>query len=200
MNLHTDGSTEPYMLACHRGVRRRDAPRDARRDEHGDLLHVRAEIALRVGGVLNRREVAKHFRIDIREDRFSYHRNQDSITVEAALHGIYVLRTCVEPGYLEPGEVVSSYKALAQVKRPSAPSIPTWTSAPSGHRTEDQVRAHVFLRMLSYYISWHMQARLAPLPFTDADKPAARAARQSAAAPAALSPKALAKATAKHTD
>ena len=71
---------------------------------------------------------------------------------------------------------------------------------PIRHRTEDRVRAHVFLRMLSYYITWHMHARLAPLLFTDDDKPAARAARQSPVAPAARSQRALAKAAAKRTD
>ena len=74
-------------------------------------------IALRAGKVLNRRKVAKHFTIDIGEDHFSYHRNQDSITAEANLDGIYVLRTSVADGDLDSPEVVSSYKALAQVER-----------------------------------------------------------------------------------
>ncbi len=157
------------------------------------------KIALRVDRVLNRRKVGKHFSIDIGEDRFSYHRNQDSVTAEAALDGIYVLRTSVEPGDLEPGEVVSSYKALAQVERAFRAFNTDLDIRPIRHRTEDRVRAHVFLRMLSYYITWHMQARLAPLLFTDDDKHAAQAARQSPVAPAARSPKALAKAAAKRT-
>ena len=70
---------------------------------------------------------------------------------------------------------------------------------PIRHRTETRVRAHVFLRMLSYYISWHMQARLAPVLFADDDKPAAQAARPSPAAPATRSPRALAKAATKRT-
>ena len=74
-------------------------------------------IAVRVDRVLKRRKVGKHFTTDIGEDRFSYARNQDSITAEAKLDGIYVLRTSVQPGDLEPAEVVSSYKALAQVER-----------------------------------------------------------------------------------
>jgi hypothetical protein len=156
-------------------------------------------IALRVGKVLNRRKVAKHFTIGIGEDRFSYARKQDSITAEAALDGIYVLRTSVEPGDLDPSEVVSSYKALAQVERAFRAFNTDLDIRPIRHRTEDRVRAHVFLRMLSYYITWHMQARLAPILFTDDDKPAARAARQSPVAPAARSPKALAKAATKHT-
>ena len=128
---------------------------------------------------VNRRKVGKHFTIDIGEDRFSYHRNQDSITAEAALDGIYVLRTSVEPGDLDSSEIVSSCKALAQVERAFRAFSTDLDIRPIRHRTEDRARAHVFLRMLSYYITWHMHARLAPLLFTDDDKPAARAARQS---------------------
>jgi hypothetical protein len=158
------------------------------------------KIALRVDRVLNRRKVGKHFTTDIGEDRFSYHRNQDSITAEAALDGIYVLRTSVEASDLEPGEVVSSYKALAQVERAFRAFSTDLDIRPIRHRTEDRVRAHVFLRMLSYYITWHMHQRLAPLLFTDHDKPAAQATRPSPVAPAPRSPKALAKAAAKRTD
>jgi hypothetical protein len=157
------------------------------------------KIAVRVDRVLNRRKVGKHFTIAIGEDRFSYARNPDSITAEAALDGIYVLRTSVGPGDLEPAEVVSSYKALAQVERAFRAFSTDLDIRPIRHRTEDRVRAHVFLRMISYYISWHMQARLAPLLFTDDDKPAAHAARPSPVAPAVRSPKALAKAAAKRT-
>ena len=156
-------------------------------------------IAVRVDRVLNRRKVGKHFTIAIGDDSFSYARNQDSITAEAALDGIYVLRTSVGAGDLEPGEVVSSCKALAQVERAFRAFSTDLDIRPIRHRTEDRVRAHVFLRMLSYYISWHMQARLAPVLFTDDDKPAAQATRQSPVAPAARSPRALAKAATKHT-
>ena len=156
-------------------------------------------IAVRVDRVLKRRKVGKHFTIAITDDHFSYARNQDSITAEAALDGIYVLRTSVQPGDLEPAEVVSSYKALAQVERAFRAFNTDLDIRPIRHRTEDRVRAHVFLRMISHYITWHMQARLAPLLFTDDDKPAAQAARQSPVAPAARSPKALAKAATKHT-
>jgi hypothetical protein len=154
---------------------------------------------VRVDRVLNRRKVGKHFTIAIGEDRFSYARNQDSITAEAKLDGIYVLRTSVGPGDLDSPEVVSSYKALAQVERAFRAFNTDLDIRPIRHRTEDRVRAHVFLRMISYYVTWHMQARLAPVLFTDDDKPAAQAARQSPVAPAARSPKALAKAAAKRT-
>jgi hypothetical protein len=157
------------------------------------------KIALRVDRVLNRRKVGKHFTIAITDDSFSYPRNQDSVTAEAKLDGIYVLRTSVGPGDLDSPEVVSSYKALAQVERAFRAFNTDLDIRPIRHRTEDRVRAHVFLRMLSYYITWHMQARLAPVLFTDDDKPAAQAARSSPVAPAARSPRALAKAATKQT-
>jgi hypothetical protein len=162
-------------------------------------LHGQDKIAVRVDRVLRRRKVAKHFTVDIGEDHLSYHRDQDSITAEAALDGIYVLRTSVGASDLDSGAVVSSYKALAQVERAFRAFNTDLDIRPIRHRTEDRVRAHVFLRMLSYYLSWHMQARLAPLLFTDDDKPAASAARTSPVAPAARSPRAQAKAATKHT-
>jgi hypothetical protein len=156
-------------------------------------------IAVRVDRVLRRRKVAKHFQVEIGEDHLSYHRDQDSITAEARLDGIYVLRTSVDASDLDGPQVVSSYKALAQVERAFRAFNTDLDIRPIRHRTEDRVRAHVFLRMLSYYLSWHLQARLAPVLFTDDDKPAAQAARTGPVAPAARSPKALAKAATKHT-
>jgi hypothetical protein len=156
-------------------------------------------IAVRVNRVLRRRKVARHFTAEIGEHRFSCARDQDSIDAEAQLDGIYVLRTSVAAGDLDSGEVVSSYKALAQVERAFRAFNTDLDIRPIRHRTEDRVRAHVFLRMLSYYLSWHMQDRLAALLFTDDDKPAAQAARTSPVAPAGRSPRARAKAAAKHT-
>ena len=157
------------------------------------------KIAVRADRVLSRRKVAKHFTVEITDDSIRYARDQDSIAAEAKLDGIYVVRTSVGPGDLDSGEVVSSYKALAQVERAFRAFNTDLDIRPIRHRTEDRVRAHVFLRMLSYYLSWHMQARLAPILFTDDDKPAAQAARTSPVAPAARSPRAQAKAATKHT-
>ena len=157
------------------------------------------KIAVRVDRVLSRRKVARHFTTEITDDSIGYARDQDSIAAEARLDGIYVLRTSVGAGDLDSGAVVSSYKALAQVERAFRAFNTDLDIRPIRHRTEDRVRAHVFLRMLSYYLSWHLQARLAPLLFTDDDKPAASAARPSPVAPAARSPRALAKAATKHT-
>jgi hypothetical protein len=158
------------------------------------------KIAVRVDRVLNRRKVAKHLTIEITDDSIRYARNQDSIAAEAKLDGIYVLRTSVAPDDLDSDQVVSSYKALAQVERAFRAFNTDLDIRPIRHRTEDRVRAHVFLRMLSYYITWHLQARLAPTLFTDDDKPAASAARTSPVAPAARSPRAQAKAATKHTE
>ena len=162
-------------------------------------LRGQEKIAVRADRVLRRRKVAGHFTTSISDDHFSYARIQDSITAEAALDGIYVLRTSVGPGGLGSGEVVASYKALAQVERAFRAFNTDLDIRPIRHRTEQRVRAHVFLRMLSYYLTWHLHDRLAPLLFTDDDKPAAHAARTSPVAPAARSPRALAKAAAKHT-
>ena len=157
------------------------------------------KIAVRADRVLRRRKVARHFTVEIGDDSIRYARDQDSIAAEAKLDGIYVVRTSIGPGHLDSGEVVSSYKALAQVERAFRAFNTDLDIRPIRHRTEDRVRAHVFLRMLSYYLSWHLQARLAPLLFTDDDKPAASAARTSPVAPAARSPRALAKAATKQT-
>ena len=160
-------------------------------------LRGKDQIALRADRMLRRRKVAKHFTTSIGEDSFSYARNQDSIAAETALDGIYVLRTSVEASDLDSGEVVTSYKALAQVERAFNTDLDI---RPIRHRTEERVRVHVFLPMLSYYITWHLQARLAPLLFTDDDKTTAQTARRSPVAPAARSPRALAKAAAKRTE
>jgi hypothetical protein len=162
-------------------------------------LRGKDKIALRADRVLRRRKVAKHFTIAITDDSFSYARNQDSITAEAALDGIYVLRTSVTGPGLQNSEVVSSYKALAHVERAFRAFNTDLDIRPIRHRTEDRVRAHVFLRMLSYYITWHMQDRLASMLFRDDDKETAQAARQSPVAPATRSPRALAKAAVKRT-
>ena len=162
-------------------------------------LRGKGKIAVRADRVLNRRKVAKHFTVELTDDSIRYARDQDSIAAEAKLDGIYVLRTSVDATSLDSGAVVASYKALAQAGRAFRAFNTDLDIRPIRHRTEDRVRAHVFLRMLSYYLSWHLHARLAPLLFTDDDKPAASAARPSPAAPAARSPRAQAKAAAKQT-
>jgi hypothetical protein len=162
-------------------------------------LRGRDKIAVRADRVLRRRKVAKHFTVEITDNSIRYARDQDSIAAEAKLDGIYVLRTSVAATDLASSGVVSSYKALAQVERAFRALNTDLDIRPIRHRNEQRVRAHVFLRMLSYYLAWHMQARLAPLLFADDDKPAAQAARPSPVAPAVRSPRAQAKAATKQT-
>lgn len=158
------------------------------------------KIALRVGKVINHYKMAKHFVIDISDDSFSYQRDEDKIAAEAALDGIYVLRTSVGEAALARAEVVSSYKALAYVERVFRGFNTDLDIRPIRHRTEGRVRAHVFLRMLSYYVTWHMERSLAPMLFKDDDHDGAEAARTSPVAPALRSEKALKKMHTKRTE
>jgi hypothetical protein len=162
-------------------------------------LRGKDKIAFRAGRVINRYKVAKHFDLDIGEDSFSFARHEAKIAAEAALDGIYVLRTSLGPEVLDAPGVVSSYKALANVERAFRGFNTDLDIRPIRHRTEERVRAHVFLRMLSYYVSFHMQQRLAPMLFRDDDKEAAEAARTSPVAPARRSERALGKARTKRT-
>src|SRR5512140_2349088 len=102
-------------------------------------LRGQGKIALRADRVLRRRKVAKHFTIAITDTSFSYHRDQDSITAEAALDGIYVLRTSVGPDSLDSGEVVASYKSLACVERAFRAFNTNLDIRPIRHRTEQRV-------------------------------------------------------------
>jgi transposase len=157
-------------------------------------------IALRVGKVINHYKVAKHFTTEITEASFAFARDHAKIAAEAALDGIYVLRTSLDEPTLTEDQVVLRYKGLEDVERFFRTVNSELDIRPIRHRLADRVRAHVFLRMLSYYLTWHMKQSLAPMLFTDHDKPAAVAARQSAVAPAQRSDAALRKATRKRTD
>ena len=157
-------------------------------------------IALRVGKVINHYKMAKHLTITITDDSFTFTRNSEAIAAEAALDGIYVLRTSLPADTLAEADVVLRYKALADVERFFRTLNGELDVRPIRHRLADRVRAHMFLRMLSYYISWHMKQALAPILFHDNDKPAAAAKRDNPVAPAQRSNTALAKATRKRTD
>src|SRR6185369_1743145 len=148
------------------------------------------KIALRVGKVRNKFKMAKHFDLQITNEAFSFSRNQDAIAAEATLDGIYVLRTSLPDQTLQRDEVVLRYKDLADVERFFRTLNTELDVRPIRHRLADRVRAHMLLRMLSYYISWHMKQALAPILFQDNDKPAAAAKRAD---------QALAKATRKRT-
>jgi transposase len=157
-------------------------------------------IALRAGQVRNKFKVAKHFHLEITDEAFTFTRNQDSIAAEAALDGIYVLRTSLPEHTLGRDDVVLRYKDLADVERFFRTLNSELDVRPIRHRLADRVRAHMFLRMLSYYISWHMKQALAPILFADNDKPAAAAKRADPVAAAQRSDAALAKAARKRTD
>ena len=158
------------------------------------------KIALRVGKVINHYKMAKHFHLDITDETFTFTPNQDAITAEAALDGIYVLRTSLPETALGRDDVVLRYKGLEDVERFFRGMNSELDVRPIRHRLADRVRAHMFLRMLSYYISWHMKTALAPILFHDHDKPAAAAKRTNPVAAAQRSEAALAKAARKHTD
>jgi transposase len=163
-------------------------------------LHTAAAIGLRVGRVLGRYKMSKHFKIDIRDTGFSYERDEASIREEAALDGIYVVRTNVPEQVLESDEVVAAYKDLANVER-AFRSFKTvdLNVRPIHHRLENRVRAHIFLCMLAYYVEWHMRRKLAPILFDDESKEEGQALRSSIVAPARRSPKANAKAASRRT-
>jgi hypothetical protein len=153
------------------------------------------KIGLKAGAVLGKRKMAKHFELAIGDSSFSFSRNQASIQKEAALDGFYVLRTSVPAETLDTPAVVFAYKSLSQVER-AFRSLKTvdLEVRPIHHRLAERVRAHVFLCMLAYYVTWHMHQALAPVLFKDHDKEGAARGRSSPVAPAQVSAAAKAKA------
>jgi transposase len=159
-------------------------------------LRGRAQIGVRVGRVVNKYKVAKHIDLDIRDDAFDFAVDENRVAAEAALDGIYVLRTSLPAKRLTADDTVRSYKLLANVERDFR-SIKTVDLhvRPIHHRTEDRVRAHIFLCMLAQYVRWHMLEAWRPLLFCDEDQ--AAKARRNPVAPAKRSPAALKKAARK---
>ena len=158
------------------------------------------KIALRVGKVVGKYKMAKHFELDIGERAFGYSRKADGIAAEAALDGIYIVRTSLPPDELGAAAAVAAYKGLSVVER-AFRSYKTvdLKVRPIYHYADRRVRAHVFLCMLAYYVEWHMRQRLKPLLFDDHEADAARAARTSVVAPAEVSDAARDKARSKRT-
>lgn len=161
-----------------------------------DPLRGAKEIALAVGAVVNKYKVAKHFQLDIADTSFSFTRNEATIAAEAAIDGIYIIRTSLPADALDDTATVRSYKSLALVEQAFRfmKTIDLHVR-PIYHWSADRVRAHVLLCMLAYYVEWHMREKLAPMLFEDADKPAAEAARASIVAKAQRSPEAISKQT-----
>jgi len=160
-----------------------------------------AAIGQAVGAVLGRRKMAKHFTITITDDSFSFCRNDAAIAAEAALDGIYVLRTNLPAEQSDAAATVRAYKSLAQVEH-AFRSLKTvdLEVRPVFHWTAPRVRGHVLLCMLAYYVEWHMRQRLAPLLFDEHDPAAGEAQRASPVQKAKPSPATHHKAVSKHTD
>jgi transposase len=158
-----------------------------------------AAIGVRVGKVVNKYKMAKHFVLDIRDNGFDFRVDKENVAAEAALDGIYVVRTSLPEARMSGADAVRNYKALAQVER-AFRSLKTMDLKvrPIYHHNEDRVRAHIFLCMLAYYVEWHMHEALRPLLFFDEDLDAKKT--RDPVAPARRSPTALAKAATKRTD
>jgi len=160
-----------------------------------------AQIGIKVGAVLDKHKMAKHFTLDIADNRFGFARKTEAIAAEAALDGIYVVRTSLPATALDDASTVRTYKSLSLVERAfRCLKTVDLQIRPIYHWLPDRVRAHVFLCMLAYYLEWHMRQRLAPMLYDDTDKQAAEAQRASVVAKAERSPAAIAKQTTGRTE
>ena len=160
-----------------------------------------AAIGIRVGRVINRHKVAKHFVTTITDEAFTFRRDEERVAAEVQLDGLYIVRSNVEPDQFDAAQTVRAYKDLSKVER----AFRCFKSVdlkvrPLHHRRADRVRAHVLLCMLAYYVEWHMRKALAPLLFDDHDPAAAERQRPSVVAPARRSPAASTKAGRKRTE
>ena len=136
-------------------------------------LHGQDKIGVRVGKVVNKYKVGKHFELDIRDNDFSFEINRDKVKKEAALDGIYIVRTNLSKERMGAEETVRSYKLLSRVEKAfrSFKAVDLMVR-PIRHRLEDRVRAHIFLCMLAYYVQWHMMEAWRPLLYADEDQKA----------------------------
>ena len=176
-------ATQRDLVAIKQRVERKRAP-----------LHGADKIGIAVGAVLGRHKMAKHFQIEIADERFAFCRNQAEIAAETARDGIYVIRTNLPADAMTDPQVVASYKSLSQVER-AFRSIKTvdLEIRPIYHWLEDRVRAHVLLCMLAYHVEWHMRGALGAMLYEDNEKEAVLAERSSPVAKAPRSDKARAK-------
>jgi transposase len=164
-------------------------------------LRGKDKIGLRIGKLIDRYKVGKHFRLTITEESFNYRRDEPKIAAEASLDGLYVIRTSVSPENFTAASAVRAYKDLSKVER-AFRSIKTvdLKIRPIYHWLEDRVRAHVFLCMLAYYVEWHMRQKLQAILFDDEDKASAESLRSSVVAPAQRSGRAERKDQTKRTE
>jgi transposase len=144
--------------------------KEAERRKHKPLLAT--EIALKVGKILGRYKMGKHFEHKIEEGKLSWERRREAIEQEAKLDGVYVIRTSETAEQLSAGDTVRGYKSLSQVERAfrCLKSLDL-RIRPIHHRTEERVPAHIFLCMLAYYVEWHLRRVWAPLLFEDEELP-----------------------------
>ncbi len=151
-------------------------------------LRDKDRIGLRVGKVLDKYHVGKHFELTIEDDSFSWKRNEDKIREEAALDGLYVIRTSLEKSEMTSEKTVGAYKSLSSVER-AFRSLKTvdLEIRPIYHRMTDRVKSHVFLCMLAYYVEWQMKQKLAPLLFAEEDREGASAERKDIVSPSVAS-------------
>ena len=131
-------------------------------------LHGEDAIGLAVSQVIGNHKMKKHFDLTIKENSFSFARRQDDIAAEAALDGLYVIRTCVSSERMNSDQVVLTYKSLSKVERAfrSLKSIDLHIRSIC-HGNDDRIRAHVFLCMLAYYVEWHMRSQTLHFLFKD---------------------------------
>ena len=156
-------------------------------------LQGKDEIGVRVGKVLNKYKVGKHFELNIRENAFDFEIQQDKVDAEAATDGIYVVRTSLSDTRMDADQTVRSYKKLSNVER-AFRSFKTvdLLIRPIRHSLENRVRAHIFLCMLAYYVQWHMMEAWRPMLYADEDQQAKES--RDPVAPAKRSKKAMEKA------
>lgn len=182
----TEDQLEPIRLA----TRRKRNP-----------LRGEKEIGLRVGKVIGKHKMAKHFDLTIKANSFAYTRREAAIREEAALDGLYVVRSSVAKKQMNSEQVVETYKSLAKVERAfRCLKTVDLSLRPIYHRNDDRIRSHVFICMLAYYVEWHMRDKLRPVLFADDDQEAAAAARASIVAPAQRSESAKRKDANRRTD
>src|SRR5215472_3614388 len=130
-----------------------------------------AAIGVRVGKIINKRKVARHITTHIGQASFTWARDQASIDAEAALDGIYVLRTPVPAAQLDAPAAVAAYKDLSHVEQDFRISKDDLDLRPIWHRLDDRVRAHVLICMLACHLAWHLRKAWAPLTYTDEHPP-----------------------------
>jgi transposase len=164
-------------------------------------LRGKDKIGIRIGRVINHYKVAKHFELTITDDGFGYKRKEDQIAAEAALDGLYVIRTSVADEILNSENTVRAYKDLSKVERAfRCMKTVDLRVRPIYHWLNDRIKAHVFLCMLAYYVEWHMRRDLAPILFDDHDRESAQAERKSIVAPSPRSAAARSKDHTKETE